>query len=563
MSDSDARRDWETLLRHAVEGSLRGEDEERLAAHLRRDPELIREYVYHVNLEAMLSSELYVEESPEMSALADTLSPASATEPATRHSKRRLATMTTFVAAAILLLTIVLWSPWRGANRQPAGPEPSRLIASLVDTEDATWPDGNVPSYGDRFRQGETVALESGTARLAFDNGVAMTLQGPCRLELSSPRKIALHAGNIHARIPESADPIEVVTPSTNIVGNLRQVGLVVDAAGETDVHVFDGVADVRSTREPGQTRLTAQQAGRFPRDFAVDARFAAASNVFGDLPTLEQIAAVRKGTLVTRPGKLDESTDALAETDARVAAPPKLIADDFDYQVGDFDGSHGGEGFGDHAWRADVPFAEVVAPGLTLPGETAGQTAVALHGRDPAYPSIANRIVRKLPTVGDDDLYISFLARYDGLDRDDFFSFWLDDAATMDSSHSRAPNVGIRFGWIFARLHHGHEVVQERAQDGATYWFVAALRRSRDGEPDRLELWMNPRPGDRQPADVEVIRREDAKGVPKSTFLGFRMGQHTEPHDRLLIDRLRIGPTFESVTSSTDSSEQGQPGKP
>lgn len=101
-----------------------------------------------------------------------------------------------------------------------------------------------------------------------------------------------------------------------------------------------------------------------------------------------------------------------------------------------------------------DSKFARVVRPAEPLQWQTNSGDAyvIEMDGRDPAFPSLCNRIQTRLPSPLTDDFFFSFLGKYHGLDSDDFFALWFDNSLGTGISHANTPNAGIRFGDFFAR---------------------------------------------------------------------------------------------------------------
>ncbi len=168
---------------------------------------------------------------------------------------RRIAGITFAVLVTAASLLFVISRP----DHENTQIQPIIKIATLAYTSHAGW--GNRDRLlGDPIGRGK-IHLKVGLARLDFNNGATVTLQGPAELEVLSANQTRLVSGILTASIPESAVGFEVVTPSMDVVDLGTAFGVAVGLDGETDVCVFEGEVEVRQSGDETQdsTRLLSE----------------------------------------------------------------------------------------------------------------------------------------------------------------------------------------------------------------------------------------------------------------------------------------------------------------
>jgi len=169
------------------------------------------------------------------------------------------------------------------------------------------------------------------------------------------------------------------------------------------------------------------------------------------------------------------------------------------------------------------------------------------------------------------DELYVSFTLHYDGAtidqatsgkkgDEGEFFVLWLDDIDGSDGAlHNRAvPNIGLHVaerGKLKGRnvfmLRIGNDNVaftDVELQGDHTYRIVGRLSKIISGATarfERFEMWVDPDPDKRDTADAVVT---SGRSVNLVSWLGFSTGRKTEKDDRIIVDELRFGRTWQSV---------------
>jgi hypothetical protein len=136
-----------------------------------------------------------------------------------------------------------------------------RVVATLDRTVKAQWSE---PPGSDELRPG-WMTLEQGYAEITFRKGTRAILQAPCEFRLCSPGKLYLQSGRMTARVPREALGFTVDTPASRVVDFGTEFGLLAGAATGSEVHVFNGKVNVRSTSgqrsQVHEQRLTEGQA--------------------------------------------------------------------------------------------------------------------------------------------------------------------------------------------------------------------------------------------------------------------------------------------------------------
>lgn len=248
MSGPENRRDeLHALCEAAIEGRLTHEQRDRLERLVLEDPEARRHYAEAVHQHASLH---WSAADPAF------LDPASAAEegptpPRTRGWLARTARL----AAAAALLGAIGWGAgrWLGGGAEPAS------VATLAEAKACKWGAGTLPTEaGSRLSAGR-LRLAEGLARLRFDGGAELTLEGPADLEIVSGRRCVLHAGRLVGRVPPPARGFTVETPAAVVTDLGTEFGVNARDGETADVQVFEGRVDVEHR---GTGRTTAMATG-------------------------------------------------------------------------------------------------------------------------------------------------------------------------------------------------------------------------------------------------------------------------------------------------------------
>ncbi|WP_278468788.1 FecR domain-containing protein [Gimesia maris] len=565
------------LTCRVLDHSLTNEEDARLTEILTEYPELIEDYTNQIQVDAVLTADLYaaLPEGVDLETLDTADYPTVVSEEVETEAGRSVSLwQPVAVMAAVLLVGFALWLNagwWDGepVNQVATVPEPAPLamnyVGMLLDTEDAVWADeelGEDIAYGTRFAAGKQLWLKSGIARIRFESGAGVVLEGPAQIKLNSSMNAKLNYGKLAAYVPDEAHGFTVDTPKIEIVDQGTRFGTVVDPFGKAEVHVFEGEVDIKPKAQAELHRnLKASQAVLFTRGNAQGADIRVTPAKFADVPTPEQLVAAKSGhypPLETVPFEPEAPLSEFALLHINTALPKNILAGEaFEYRATSLSEQTGGVGFSHEGWWADPNFTRLMVPEQRLQwGELdGGPMVLQSRGHHHAYPSLAHRMARELAEPLTEDFYFSLLVKYDGLDKNDFFGLWFDDVAGgKGSSHSRVPNFGLKEKQLFARFEVNQEGFSSELIDGECFLLVGRVMKEESSDFNRLEFWVNP-DGDRSATPDAVVQLgKGAKQLKAINVVGMRIGQYTEVSDSLFVDRLVIGKTFESVTQPVEN---------
>jgi ferric-dicitrate binding protein FerR (iron transport regulator) len=171
--------------------------------------------------------------------------------------------------AASLLIQVLWWHP-RGPEGKPAGegPRAAEHVATLMQAVDCIW-EGPSASLriGSRFVPGR-LRLQKGAARIRFDSGTDLIVEGPAELTLESSSAATLQRGQVVFRTEAPAAPIDLHTPSATLFDFGTEYAVRVGPEGE-EIQVFDGEVQrvPRTAGGEGEPEyVEAGEARRYPK---------------------------------------------------------------------------------------------------------------------------------------------------------------------------------------------------------------------------------------------------------------------------------------------------------
>lgn len=124
-----------------------------------------------------------------------------------------------------------------------------RIVATLDEAVHARW---DQPPTDPNLRPGP-MFLKEGFAKLTFKQGAEVVLQAPCAFDLSSKNKMVLHQGMATAKVPAQAHGFAIRTPQSTVTDLGTEFGLQVLASAASEVHVFDGLVQVKTVSSAHQ----------------------------------------------------------------------------------------------------------------------------------------------------------------------------------------------------------------------------------------------------------------------------------------------------------------------
>lgn len=563
------------LTCRVLDHSLTNEEDARLTEILTEYPELIEDYTNQIQVDAVLTADLYaaLPEGVDLETLDTADYPTVVSEEVETETGRTISLwQSVTVVTVVLLVGFALWLNagwWDGepVNQVAAISEPKPPVLShvgmLLDTEDAVWADedlGEEIAYGTRFTAGKLLWLKSGIARIRFESGAGVVLEGPAQIKLNSSMNAKLNYGKLAAYVPDEAHGFTIDTPEIQIVDQGTRFGAVVDPLGKAEVHVFEGQVDVKPQSAAKTLNLKASQAVLFSRQNELGAAIRLTPTKFADVPTLEQLTAAKSGNyppVEAVPFEREALRNEYALIQTKSALPKGILAGEaFEYPATSLLQQTGGVGFHYEGWWADPNFTRLMVPEQRMQwGDLEGGPMVLQsRGHHHAYPSLAHRMARELAEPLTEEFYFSLLVKYEGLDKNDFFALWFDDVAGgKGSSHSRVPNFGLKEKRFFARFEVNQEGYSTELIEGECFLLVGRVMKNDSSFFNRLEFWVNP-DGDRSTTPDAVVKQDKgAKKLKAINVVGMRIGQYTEVSDSLFVDRLVLGKTFESVTQPVE----------
>jgi hypothetical protein len=213
------------------------------------------------------------------------------------------------LAASILIATGLFF-----AARRPAANPASGAFATLIESKNAQWGPGQLPTeVGSRLSKGR-LRLTEGFATILYDNGVRLVVESPADLDLLSPMNCLLHGGVLVAKVSPQAKGFSVQTPTANLVDYGTEFGVTANARGETQVQVFEGIVDVERVGSGKTQRLTK---GKDFRTSAVKSNVSDVQNFEAQRPDATAQIENSPGT-ITLTTAFGRGKDAYIQTEPR-----------------------------------------------------------------------------------------------------------------------------------------------------------------------------------------------------------------------------------------------------
>lgn len=207
--------------------------------------------------------------------------------------------------AAVALMAAVWLRGGTEANRvanaaAEAAPSSQRIIATLTRLVDGVWqPGAEVLHYGQQLHAGARIALASGMAKVTFECGAEVVLEGPCDFEIRSAMAGVLNSGKLTADVPRRAFAFAIFSPGVDFVDLGTSFGISADPSGRTELHVFEGEVLCSQPNDEGQPRnellhVTAQTAMEFDASGGNPNHIAMDQQQFSRLIAMRHAADVR-----------------------------------------------------------------------------------------------------------------------------------------------------------------------------------------------------------------------------------------------------------------------------
>jgi ferric-dicitrate binding protein FerR (iron transport regulator) len=541
----EVRRELLGLLAALCDGELSAEQHTRLEEMLAADAGCRQLYLEYVDMHARLIVHPHfgggaLPPPPAESAAATALRATPAPSPVSRVFRYVLVAAGTL--AASLLLQLYFWWHFPVPDRsRPAVPvvtetRPAGYVATLTQTAGCIWENPKEPLRdGARLLPSE-LRLRKGLARVRFDSGPDLLVEGPAALRIDSGTSATVLRGKVVFRADETAPPFDLHTPSSTLVDLGTEYAVSVGPEGE-EIHVFDG--EVRRT----------------PR--------AAGEHVSEHLKTGEARRYGPSPEAVGQPTPLDPTrfVRRVAEPEHAPAEAGLIAYEGFDYPDPDvfrLGKATGGTGWtspwtrgfarplleGDRNFLAINPKRNLVRSGSALPsvGGSFDYLGFAKYWRRLATPV-------RLDTDG--VYYLSFLFRREGPPADPLNAVAVllrttDELKTEDSRFRL--NVGVGgANELFTHLQRVGSRTPVPLSYGKTYLLVAKIAASAaNADQVFMRVYGAADPIDRdEPGSWTVI------GPQFHSDLVFDwLEVHINSKTRQTIDEIRLGTTWESVAA-------------
>lgn len=125
------------------------------------------------------------------------------------------------------------------------------FIARVENVEEIEWSPRTAEIVReDGWLKSGLIEIESGIAKIAFNSGATVLVEGPASLSLETLNRAFLNSGKITAEVPKAASGFAINTPRLNVVDIGTRFGVEVDSAGNSEVHVMEG--EVEASRSSG-----------------------------------------------------------------------------------------------------------------------------------------------------------------------------------------------------------------------------------------------------------------------------------------------------------------------
>ena len=199
-------RDMQELIAAWMNDEATAEQAQILFEWIREDPAHARQFAtetaLHSDLKTYFSTARSLQQVGEKPFAVEPVD-----TPVVRPSYRRQWQISAAIAACVLLVVsggLLLVhvdnnGPGEGTGGVVEAGGSARPFVTVAQLENAEWDRSSAPEPGDRL-SAETLILRSGMARLLFDDGVEVTLQGPARYRLIAKGSTDLHSGVLPQR---------------------------------------------------------------------------------------------------------------------------------------------------------------------------------------------------------------------------------------------------------------------------------------------------------------------------------------------------------------------------
>jgi RNA polymerase sigma-70 factor len=169
-------------------------------------------------------------------------------------TRRTTLTLVKIAAAIALVGGAAVWII-QGTGRQPSSAGLAEVIGDLA----VKWANTPRPVVAGSHMGRGPWNLAEGIAEFRMASGAEVIVRGPCQFSLEGENQVALTLGSLTARVPDKARGFKVSTQKVDIVDMGTEFGVIAEADGRVEAHVFSGEVVVVPDREatsPSTVRL-------------------------------------------------------------------------------------------------------------------------------------------------------------------------------------------------------------------------------------------------------------------------------------------------------------------
>jgi len=177
-------------------------------------------------------------------------------------SRPNLAVAIISFAALFMLIGYVMLNPFVPTS-----------VATLTDSYAAEWLDGPIEKGGRLTTGRHPFVLLSGYAKLEFENGAEVIVEGPSKFELLNAEQMRVDEGRLTAIVPPAAAGFRVDTAAMSVIDMGTEFSIETAFPGISAVHMVEGKASLRAGGErakedgqlltPGMARRADLQTGQ------------------------------------------------------------------------------------------------------------------------------------------------------------------------------------------------------------------------------------------------------------------------------------------------------------
>ena len=253
----EPRPELADLLSALVDGSITPQEHQDLGNLLQGDATARADFLDYMRIHSSLKWDALDLIEPHADAVSEDSVPIVAPLPLGWLSQSWPTRLLLLIVVLMLPATLMTFATWAGFFRAdrtevalvPPSPPPQQpvYVGVLRDVEQPVWEDRTIPTTSGELVLSGSLHLLSGRVEIALFGGASLTLTGPCLLELESSTSGFLHEGDVLVSVGDDDVQFTLNTPSGELVHIGTQFGVSVNATGETDMYVYEGVVQVNT----------------------------------------------------------------------------------------------------------------------------------------------------------------------------------------------------------------------------------------------------------------------------------------------------------------------------